>query len=132
VLAVSEHLEQLDPVEIVIVHFDETDRLHEYRSFHGVPDDVRIVADPERTLYRTLGIGRGRWWRVWGPRTFRAYLRLMREGRRYRRHRGDSLQLGGDVVVGADGRVAWTFLPAEPDARPTHQQIEAAVDTARA
>ena len=127
----SEHLEALEPVEIVVVHFDETDRLGEYRSFHGVPDALRIVGDPERTLYRTLGIGRGAWWRVWGPRTFRAYLRLVRKGRRFRRHRGDSLQLGGDVVVGADGRVAWTFLPAEPDARPGPQQIEEAVDAGR-
>jgi len=56
----------------------------------------------------------------------------MRKWRSYRRHRGDSLQLGGDVVVGAEGRVAWTFFPKEPDTRPTTDQIEVAVDAAGA
>ena len=128
----SERLDELDPVEIVIVHFDETDRLGEYRSFHHLPDEVRIVADPDRELYGSFGIGRGTWWRVWGPQTFRAYLRLIRKGRSFQRNTGDSLQLGGDIVVRADGRVTWLFLPDEPDARPSVDRVITAVEAARA
>jgi hypothetical protein len=127
---VSERLADLDPVEIVVVHFDETDRLGEYRSFHHLPDEILLVADPERELYRAFGIGRGSFRRVWGPRTLAAYLRLLGKGHRYRRHRGDSLQLGGDVVVRSDGSVAWTFFPDEPDARPTGDQLATAVEAA--
>lgn len=127
-----ERLDDLRPVEIVVVHFDETDRLGDYRSAHGIADGVRLVADPHRRLYHLFEIGRGRRWRVWGPRTMAAYLRLMRQGRRYHHHRGDSLQLGGDVVVAADGRVRWTYLPAEPDDRPSPEAVVAAVEAARA
>lgn len=127
----SGHLDELEPVEVVVVHFDGADRLGEYRTHHDVRDEVRLVADPDRRLYGTFAIGRGSWRRVWGPRTIGAYLRLMRKGRRYRRHTGDSLQLGGDVVVAPDGRVAWVYLPDEPDARPTIEEVAAAVGAAR-
>lgn len=130
-LAVSERLDDLAPVELVVVHFDQVDRLADYRRFHGLPDEVRVVADPERGLYGAFGVGRGSWARVWGPRTWLAYARLIGGGGRYRRHRGDSLQLGADVVVGPDGRVAWAFLPDEPDDRPTADQVVAAVEAAR-
>jgi hypothetical protein len=55
----------------------------------------------------------------------------MRRGRRARRHRGDSRQLGGDAVVAADGRLAWLVRPDEPDARPSVDTVIAAVDAAR-
>ena len=127
----SERLDELLPAEIVVVHFDATDRLAEYRSHHGLPDEIGLVGDPDRRLYAVFGIGRGSWLRVWGPRTVLAYTRLLRQGRRFHRHQGDSLQLGGNVIVGADGRIAWSFLPNEPDARPSVDQIIAAMRSAR-
>jgi hypothetical protein len=132
VVAVSRHLDEWEPVEMAVVHFDGTDRLDEYRSFHRIPERVRLLADPDRAAYQALGIGRGSWWRVWGPATLAAYLRLMRRGRRFHRHRGDSLQLGADVVVAPGGRVAWTAAPQEPDARPSVEEIGVALEAARA
>jgi hypothetical protein len=131
VLTVSEHIKTLDPVEVAVVHFDETDRLSEYRTFHGVSDRVRLLADPDRRLYDVFAIGRGSWWRVWGPKTFLAYGRLMRRGSRYERHRGDSLQLGADIVIAGDRTVASAFQPAEPDARPSVDELAAAIEAAR-
>lgn len=130
--AVSEHLDDLDPVDVAVVHFDQTDRLDQYRAFHAVPERVRLVADPDRTLHDLFAIGRGSWWQVWGPRTFVAYARLLRAGDRYHRHRGDSLQLGADIVVAADRTVATTFRPSQPDERPSIAAIADAVASARA
>ncbi|MEL7209640.1 MAG: AhpC/TSA family protein [Actinomycetota bacterium] len=127
-----EFLPDLDPVDVTVVHFDQTDRLAEYRRFHGIPDRVRLVADPDRRAYQAFSIGRGSWWRVWGPRTIAAYGRLIRRGRTYRRHRGDALQLGGDVVIAANGTLSWRFVPDGPDDRPTLTQLENALDRARA
>jgi hypothetical protein len=132
VLAVSEHLDDLDPVDLAVVHFDQTDRLGEYRRFHGLPDRVRLLADPDRMLHGLFAIGRGSWWKVWGPRTFVAYARLIRRGDRYHRHRGDSLQLGADIVIAADGTVSTIFRPSDPDDRPSLEAVAAAVDAARA
>jgi hypothetical protein len=128
---VSEAFENDNRVDIAVAHFDETDRLTEYRAFHGVPDRIRLLADPDRRLYRAFSVGRGRWWRVWGPRTFVAYARLMGRGGRYHRHQGDALQLGGDLVIGREGTLEWAFLPAEPDARPSVAAVVAAVEAAR-
>jgi hypothetical protein len=132
VLAVRDHLDTLDPVDIAVVHFDQTDRLGEYRRFHRIPDRVRLLADPDRDLHALFAIGRGPWWRVWGPRTFVAYARLLRAGGRYRRHRGDSLQLGADIVIAADGTMTTIFRPSEPDDRPSLAALESALDSARA
>ncbi len=123
----GERLDEFDGATVSVVFFDATDRLGDYRRHHGVPDAIRLVADPERRVYDAFGIDRGSWWRVWGPRTIRAYARLLGRGRRYHRHEGDSLQLGGDVVVGADGRVVEVFRPPDPDARPSVDELLAAL-----
>ena len=128
----SEHLDELEPVDVTVVHFDQVDRLADYRRHLDLDERIRLLTDPGRTLYEALGIGRGRWWRVWGPRTVVAYARLLRRGRGYRRHRGDSLQLGGNVVLADRGRVAWTSRPAEPDDRPTVDELAAVLDDLRA
>lgn len=109
----------LGSVELSVVFFDNTDRLGDYRTHHQLPDEVRLVADPERRAYAAFDFGRGSWWKVWGPRTFLRYASLLRGGRRYHRHRpgSDTLQLGGDVVIGRDGRIAAIHRPDEPDAR---------------
>ena len=125
------HLDEMAPVEVAVAHFDGTDRLAEYRSHHGVPAQVRLVADPDRRLYRAFGIGRGTWWRVWGPGTIGAYLRLMRRGRRFHRPQNDARQLGGDLVVAPSGRVAAAWFPAAPDDRPPVDEVVAAVRATR-
>jgi hypothetical protein len=115
---VRDRLAAFGASEIAVVFFDSTDRLPAYRRHLDLPDRMRLLADPGRTAYEALDVGRGRWWRVWGPRTLVAYSRLVAGGRRYRRHRGDSLQLGADAVIGGDGRVRYLFRPPDPDARP--------------
>lgn len=118
-----DRLDELGDAEVVVVFFDGTDRLAAYRAHHDLPSRIRLLADPERRVYEALGIGRGSWWRVWGPRTLLAYGRLVARGRRYERHRGDSLQLGGDVVIGPDGLLRAVHRPADPDARPTVDEL---------
>ena len=130
-LAVSEHLDDLDPVDVAVVHFDQVDRLDEYRRHHELPERIRLLADPDRTLHDAFAVGRGARRRVWGPRTVLAYSRILRTGGRYRRHRGDSLQLGADIVIATDGTVGTVFRPAAPDDRPSVAAIAAAVASAR-
>jgi len=125
---VRDHLDELGAAEVVVVFFDGTDRLAAYRAHFDIPARIRLLADPDRATYGALGIGRGPWWRVWGPKTVLAYLRLVRKGASYRRHDSgsDTLQLGGDLVVGGDGRVTYLFRPPDPDARPPVADLVAA------
>lgn len=88
-------------------------------------DPLTVVTDPDRTWYRAFGFGRGRWWRVWGWRAARRYAELLRTGRRDVGIGGDTLQLGGDVLVDRAGRVAWVFHGAGPDDRPDVDELVA-------
>ncbi len=78
-----------------------------------------IWGDPRRTTYRALGFERASWRRVWlDPRVWTRYATLLARGRRTERSGQDELQLGGDVVLDAGGRLAWIYRGAGPEDRP--------------
>ena len=49
--------------------------------------------------------------------------------RRMRRVHEDTLQLGGDAVVDADGRLAWVYLSRGPEDRPAFEVVQDALET---
>ncbi len=110
---------------VVVTFNDDPSRLEAHRRHLGVP--FRFVADPERTLYRALGFGRGSVRRVWGWRAARRYLQLLRTGARLRRTDEDTLQLGGDVIVDHTARVLWRYAGDGPDDRPSIDDLERAL-----
>ena len=77
-----------------------------------------VLVDRERTAYARWGLGRARWWTVWlDPAVMRFYWRAWRTGERLRPGGEDTLQLGGDFIVAADGRVVYA-RPQQRDDRP--------------
>jgi hypothetical protein len=90
--------------------------------------DLPLFGDPDRRLYAAFGFGRGSVVRVWlDPRAIRRDL-VLRARRRGRRRRSglpgqDTLQLGGDVVIDAAGRVRWVYACRGPDDRPSIASI---------
>ena len=116
---------ELGDADIVIVTFANPRVLAGYRRRFA--DPLVVVADEERQLYRALGFGRGSFWRIWGWKSARKYVELLNEGHRLERTDADTRQLGGNVVVGRDGRLAWIYAGAGPDDRPTVDQIVAAL-----
>jgi hypothetical protein len=124
VLAVSADLRP-----VVISFVDDADRLSAYREHLAV--DFPVVADPDRLLYRALGAERGRLRDVWSRGTLRMYVDLIRKGRKLRRPRDDTRQLGADAVVGPDGRLEALWLPASPDTRPSITEIAATIRRSR-
>jgi hypothetical protein len=68
--------------------------------------------------------------RVWGdPRVWTRYLRTALSGRRPTRFGADTLQLGGDFVIDADGVVVYA-RPQLTDDRPPVARLLAAVEAA--
>ncbi len=111
---------------VVCISFAGPELLRAYRDKVGV--GAPLYADPERAAYRAFGFGRGSVGRVWlDPRVMGRYAQLWMRGKRPRPPTHDTLQLGGDVVVGADGRVAWVYRSAGPEDRPTVESIAAAL-----
>lgn len=124
-MEVWERREELG-VDVVGVSFAAEAEIARYREGLGL--DVPIESDPERVRYRQLGFGRGRVARVWlDPRVWRRYAALLRRGERLRAPEQDTLQLGGDAFVDADGRVVWVYRSKGPDDRPSFDEIRAAV-----
>ncbi len=118
-------LEELGDAEAVVICFSAPDYVADYQRDQLQP--MTVLVDQTRASYRAYGFGRGSVRRVWGPRTLRAYARLLRAGRRLQRPTEDTLQLGGDVVVDRDGQVSYLFRSSDPDDRPSVDELVEAV-----
>jgi hypothetical protein len=126
VIAVSDHFVGRTDIRPVVVTFaTATARLAEYRAHLGL--DVPVLSDADRRLYGLLGAARGTLPQVWNPGTLTMYARLMLRGRRLARPREDTRQLGADAFVDATGRLRRRWLPASPDARPSIDELDAAI-----
>ncbi len=113
--------DEFGDAEIVVVTFAGQRVLKGYRRRFA--DPLTVVTDEELQLYRTLGFGRGSFWRVWGWKSAKKYIELLRQGHRLEKTDADTRQLGGNAVVGPDGRLAWVYAGAGPDDRPSVDEL---------
>jgi hypothetical protein len=92
---------------------------------------IPLYGDPERAVYHAFGFGRTSVARVWlDPRVWLGYARLLLRGRRFARIEQDTLQLGGDAVRDADGRLRWIYRSRGPEDRPSVDELIAAIRSA--
>lgn len=131
-VAVRDRLDEFADLEeqravVALVTFSDPDLLDGYRDHHGLP--FPVLTDPERAVYRRYGLGRGTTARVWGWRAAKRYWELIRANGLGSLHRPteDTLQLGGDFVIGPDGVLAYGFWGEGPDDRPDVAELVDAV-----
>ena len=87
-----------------------------------------VIADPERTLYQALGAHRPTPLWVLRPRVASAGLRALLAGERISVARGDdTLQLGADVVLDRDGKVAFLHRASDAADRTPPEELIAAL-----
>ncbi|MEA2391755.1 MAG: hypothetical protein QOK31_1864 [Solirubrobacteraceae bacterium] len=95
-------------------------------------DEIALLGDPERHTYDAFGFERASVARVWlDPRVWRRYATLLARGRRPRAPQGDTLQLGGDVILDAGGRVRAIWRSKGPEDRPTLDELRDALESMR-
>ncbi len=124
-MQVQERRDEL-PGRVACVTFSPPALLGRFAQELHVPG-IELFGDPERAAYRAFGFGRGSVARVWlHPAVWRRYWRLVRSGQRTAWSGQDTLQLGGDVVLAPDGRVAWIYRSVGPDDRPSPDALIAA------
>ena len=129
-MEVAERVDEIDG-QVACVSFAEPGLLERFEAKLGLP--YPIYGDPGREGYRAFGFERAGWRRVWlDPRVWRRYASLLARGRRSERTDGDVLQLGGDAVLDAHGRLAWIHRSAGPEDRPTVDELVTAVRRAAA
>ena len=112
-----------DSTDVVLVTFTEPENVSAYRRQHGL--DLEVVLDRDRSAYAAFGLGRGTVWRVWGWRMVLRYAEIIRADgfSGLRRPTEDTLQLGGDFLVDANGTLIYGFWGEGPDDRPEVDEL---------
>ena len=108
-----------------MVSFEPLERLGEFMAQYNVPFEG--LADPERAAYAAFGLGRGAVAQVYGPAVWLSYVKLLLAGQRAAPIAGDTLQLGGDFLLDAEGRLLLSHPSRNPTDRPTVETILAAL-----
>lgn len=120
-----DRLDEFGDAEVAVVLFTRQRNLRGYRARYVEP--LSVVTDEDRRLYRAFGLGRGSLWKVWGPKVLLKYATLLRAGGKVQKPTEDTSQLGGDFVIGRDGRLAYAFRSKGPDERPSVDELLDAV-----
>ena len=81
-----------------------------------------FLVDRELASYRAYGL-ESSVLRAWSPRNLLYYARAKRQGRETLGNRGDTHQLGGDFVVGGNGRLLLAHHSRDPVDRPSLDQL---------
>lgn len=112
---------------IAITHAPQ-EATDEWCSAIGMGPGVLVLADPERSLYATWGVGTTKLGHFAGHRSLRAVASLARRGIRNRHPHGSRWQGAATVAVDADGIVRLTHFPAHAGELP---DLDAAAAAAR-
>ena len=116
---------------IVVLFFSQSRRLPEYRTHFAVPTPIPLLADEERAVYKAYGMRVGSIRDIYGPDTIRKYAELIRKGMKMRlKTDEDTRQLGGDVIIGPDGRVILAHCSKNQADRPRVDTLVAAIRAA--
>ena len=99
--------------DLLVVLPTSVGRAEGWRQANGAWD-VTVIGDEDRALYRALGVGRGTPRNLLlDPRSWREAAGELLHGRFAMKHRNDDgFQLGADIVLDAEGRVAFIHRPA--------------------
>nr|MBA3524359.1 hypothetical protein [Geodermatophilaceae bacterium] len=90
--------EQLDDASVLVtVGFSPPEALCALGDHLGLRG--LVLCDPDRSLYRLVGLRRAAVWQVYSPRTLAYYGRAILWGRRLHAPGVDTRQLGGDALV---------------------------------
>ena len=82
-----------------------------------------LLVDDTRETYRAYGMLSASFWDIWGPKTWRVYLKEILKGERLRKSEGDISQRGGDVLIDPNGIVSLHHVGAGPADRPAVESI---------
>jgi hypothetical protein len=88
---------------------------------------TRFASDQTRAVYHAYGLGRNSALRVYGPRILWQYLKWGLAGRPIH-IQDDTLQRGGDFVVGRDGQLTLAHVGRDQAERPS---VDVIVDALR-
>lgn len=122
----SDRLDEFGDVDVVLITFTTPERVRTYAEREQL--DYPIVVDTDRVAYGAFGLERGSVLRVWGLRSAKKYVEIIKErgfGPLVSRRGAtdDTLQLGGDFIVDPNGTLIYGFWQDGPDERPSVEEL---------
>lgn len=122
-----EHREEFSRIglKVVIITFESDFFARSYEAESGL--DWPLLVDREREAYRYYDMLRASFWDLWGPSSWRAYLRELGKGGKLRPASDDIHQRGGDVLIDPGGVVRLHHVGEGPADRPSVEAILARV-----
>jgi hypothetical protein len=108
-------------VRVFAVTFESETRVREYQEKGRLP--FPVLRDPRREGYKRFGIERQGTRKIYSPGTIWYYLKSVLKGRKLEFAQSDYYQLGGDVLLDADGSVFWVYQSQNPADRPSVDEI---------
>lgn len=125
---VRDHLVSIESAggRVLAVSFAAPAMAAAYRDDNALP--FPVASDEPRAAYRAYGIPRGPVQQVWRPSAVVQHLALRLRGFKPGRHaQRDTAQLGGDFVIGSDGRLRLAHPSVAGDDRVAVSAIVAAL-----
>ncbi len=113
---------------IVLGHMGTAEDFAAFAGRYGL-GDIAAVADPERTLYKGLGLQRGRMAQLIGLRVLCAWVRSTVQGHLPGRIKGDTLQLPGAFLL-HHGQVVKSHTYRDAADRPDYVTLATALQAA--
>ena len=112
--------------EVLVVSFTPPAKMRPFLEKHPLP--FRTVSDPDRTAYRAFALGRTSVRSFLRPVVLWRYLKGMLRGYGpVKPEDDDLLQLGGDFLIDAQGRLAWAHPSRDPTDRPSAAELQSAM-----
>lgn len=108
-------------VKVVVITFELDSAAHSYIEETNLA--WPLLVDTDRKLYKTYGMLSAKFWDIWGPKTWWAYLKEICRGRFPRKSSGDLYQRGGDVLIDPTGIVRFHHVGEGPADRPAIAEI---------
>ena len=106
---------------IVLGHMGTETAFAEFAGRYGL-SDIASVSDPERTLYKGLGLRRGRLTQLLGPRVLWAWFKSTLSGHLPGKIKGDVSQLPGAFLL-HHGQVVKTHAYKDASDRPHYVDL---------
>ena len=114
-----EHEDELQRrnLKVAVVTFENDFFARQYAEETGL--NWPLLIDATREVYRGYGMLAGSWWDIWGPATWKAYLRELLRGQLPKKPTSEDIyQRGGDVLIDPDGIVRLHHVGSGPADRP--------------
>lgn len=108
----------------VLVHMSTEEEAAQILASYGLADVSRI-SNPDQSLYKSFGVGRGSFDQFFAPRVLGRALEALVHGNPIGKAAGDGLQLPGVFLIHKN-RVLKAFLPPSVDSRPDYIKIASA------